>query len=67
MNAKHAKVGVRVAPKFLSTAPSGTIVEVVNDLFVMVAWDYWPPAAGPGIPGDTLKEQIKFLRKGDSV
>jgi hypothetical protein len=59
MMAKLAKVGYRVAPMY-QDGPNGSIVEVLDDLYVMVKWD----VTDLHKVHQTQKEQIKFLRKG---
>jgi hypothetical protein len=70
MMQKLATVGYRVAPKY-NDAPNGTIVEVLNELYVMVLWDAvtpdsfgWVPPAAVAQDHSPRKEQIKYLRKG---
>lgn len=55
---KLAKVGYRVAPMY-NDEPNGTIIEVINEAYVMVKWDRafsWKEF------DHVTREQVKYLR-----
>lgn len=81
MMRKLAAPGYRVAPMYCDL-PNGTIIGIVDDLNVMVAWDTLDPSFRYGIdllrdakwhshpskqPPNVQKEQIKCLRKGSDA